>query len=213
MLLNPPEFTAAKKRYTSASAGGFDGSLIEDDGTRDNITITCRFSLHRNVRDRYRRLREWLSEPCGYLTYDREWYYQAVMVDLGSLDHQTPQYGEADAVFTCLPYEYHASGLNWYTSEGKRTFHNAYGAARPVYKITGEGSCTIRVNGKTVSCNIGQNLTIDVMRQLAYRTDGTIMNNTLTGEYDDLILANGTNTVEIPSGFKMEIQPRWGWLM
>lgn len=84
--------------------------------------------------------------------------------------------------------------------------------SHPVYKILGEGVCTLTVNGKTMTANVGQNLTIDTDRQLAYRSDGTLNNTAVTGNYEDLVLVEGDNKVTITDGFDLKVIPYWRYL-
>lgn len=57
--------------------------------------------------------------------------------------------------------------------------------------------------------NIGQNLTIDTGRKLAYREDGTLSNTSVAGDYDDLILIEGRNKIKITDGFELKVIPNW----
>ena len=79
----------------------------------------------------------------------------------------------------------------------------------PVYKIAGEGMCTVTINGKQVRANVGQNLTIDTQRKLAYRTDGTMQNTAISGNYEDMILIPGRNSISVTSGFTLTAVPNW----
>lgn len=60
--------------------------------------------------------------------------------------------------------------------------------------------------------NVGQNLTIDTDRQLAYRSDGTLNNTAVTGNYEDLVLVEGDNKVTITDGFDLKVIPYWRYL-
>lgn len=55
--------------------------------------------------------------------------------------------------------------------------------------------CTLTVNGNTMTANVGQNLTIDTDRMIAYRSDGTLNNTQVTGNYEDMYLLNGENEI------------------
>ena len=79
----------------------------------------------------------------------------------------------------------------------------------PVYKIAGEGMCTVTVNGKQIKANIGQNLTIDTERKLAYRTDGTMQNTSVSGNYEDMALNPGKNSISVTGGFALTAIPNW----
>lgn len=69
--------------------------------------------------------------------------------------------------------------------------------------------CTLTVNGKTLTANVGQNITIDTERMIAYREDGTIMNTSVTGDYENAYLPHGKNEVFVSKGFSLKLQPRW----
>ena len=81
--------------------------------------------------------------------------------------------------------------------------------SHPIYKITGNGDCTLTVNGKTMQATVGQNLTIDTDLMIAYREDGEMKNATVTGNYEDLYLQEGDNEVSITAGFGLKIIPNW----
>ena len=77
----------------------------------------------------------------------------------------------------------------------------------------GEGVLTLTVNGKKVTANVGQNLTIDTELMMAYRQDGIIQNIALTGDYENLFLQPGDNAITFSPGFTISIVPRWRILL
>ena len=109
--------------------------------------------------------------------------------------------------FICSPFEYIAEGKEFRSP--KDVYFNPYDLSHPEYKITGEGICTLTVNGKTMKANIGQNLTINTDLMLAYREDGSIMNTSVTGDYEDLYLKPGENSISVSSGFSLTVKPNW----
>ena len=109
--------------------------------------------------------------------------------------------------FICEPYLFRRDGDISVTA---LTF-NPYDKCRPVYAITGNGACTLTVNGKSVSATIGQNLTIDTNRMLSFREDGTIMNTSLNGDYEDLWIPHGECSISVSSGYGLEVYPKWGY--
>ena len=60
-----------------------------------------------------------------------------------------------------------------------------------------------------MSATVGQNLTIDTDLMIAYRMDGDINNIAVTGNYEDLWLQEGENTISITSGYDLSIIPNW----
>lgn len=77
------------------------------------------------------------------------------------------------------------------------------------YMISGEGACVLTVNGKTMTADVRQNITIDTDRELAYRKDKTLSNTAVSGKYDDLYLQEGENEITITEGFDLKIIPNW----
>lgn len=69
--------------------------------------------------------------------------------------------------------------------------------------------CTIEVNGKMVTANVGQNMIIDTERMVAYREDGSLQNTKMTGDYEDLYFRNGEIEVAVSVGFDLRIIPNW----
>ena len=57
--------------------------------------------------------------------------------------------------------------------------------------------------------NVGQNITIDTERMIAYRTDGAMQNTAVSGDYEDLYLLEGANQIVITSGFGLKVIPNW----
>ena len=66
----------------------------------------------------------------------------------------------------------------------------------------------LTVNGKTMTADVGQNITIDTDRELAYRKD-KLSNTAVSGKYDDLYLQAGENEITITEGCDLNIIPNW----
>ena len=71
--------------------------------------------------------------------------------------------------------------------------------------------CSSYLNGKSMTANVGQNMTIDTRLMVSYRKDGAMMNTAVSGDYSDLWVVHGSNTISITEGFLLEIRPRWGY--
>lgn len=115
--------------------------------------------------------------------------------------------------FICDPGIYLRAGNTQQSVTNGMHLVNAYSVSAPIYKIRGEGMLTLTVNGKTVKTNVGQNLTIDTELKIAYREDGTMQNTALSGDYDNLILKEGDNTINVTPSFNVQIIPRWRLLL
>ena len=65
------------------------------------------------------------------------------------------------------------------------------------------------MNGNVFTADVGQNVTIDTDRMIAYREDGELVNTSVTGDYEVLYLQHGKNTLSATSGFTVQVIPGW----
>ena len=56
---------------------------------------------------------------------------------------------------------------------------------------------------------VADKVVIDTDRMLAYRQDGSMQNTDAAGDYEDLYLQHGTNTLSVSMGFEAYIKPKW----
>lgn len=217
MMPQAPSIKAKERSYTSYTIPGMAGKLIEVDSTRDNATITCDFVfLGVDIKKRWRGFKAWLNDPVGELSIsnDSTIYYKVVMVSVTELNHITPTYATTQATFTILPFEYLTAGRRVIRIKASETLHNPYDVSYPVYTITGDAQTTLTVNGHTFKANVGQSLIIDTYRQLAYRNNnGTLENTSVTGDYEGLLLAKGTNAITYTGAVTVDITPNWGYML
>lgn len=154
-------------------------------------------------------IESWLKKIKTVKYSDLESYFFKVKKVKVETERKYGFYGVVNVEFECDPSIYLEDGKKEITMQGKPNLYNQYSPACPIYKITGEGMCTLTVNGKTMKANVGQNLTIDTENMLAYRQDGTLANTSVTGDYEDLYLKSGNNTISISPNFALKIIPNW----
>ena len=210
-LYDYPQISQPAKKYDSYSIPGRDGELIGAGEYKGNLTISCTFSvLHKAFLPVIRDLREWLSGTGNLvLSESSETFYRVLKIEYGDIERDLRNYGRFTVNFLCYPLEFLESGMR--ELDYNELTYNPYILCKPLYKITGNGTCTLTVNGKSVTATVGQNLTIDTERMLSFRTDGTMNNTALTGDYEDLWLPKGTCSISITSGFGLKVIPRWGY--
>lgn len=205
-----PEISQPEKRYETYSIPGRDGELISNDDSIDNIEISCVFSvIDKNFNNRIHDVKKWLRGT-GKLRFSDspEYFYEVLVINYDSLERELRKYGQFSVNFVCYPYEFLEDGQIAYAPEN--LIYNPNDLCKPIYKITGEGNYTLTVNGKTVTANVGQNLTIDTRNMIAYRSDGTLMNTSITGKYEDLWIPSGDISINI-SGGVLTVIPQWGF--
>lgn len=214
-LRDMPSIPSARERINLIEIPGRDGVLTEVIGY-EPTEFELIFNFIGNKEEFHRKwdtIKEWLSARNCKLTFsdDSEWYYRVNYFELDAIERPTSRIGVFTAkVHTVDGLKYATNGLEEYGIEDVK--FNQYLECKPIYKITGEGTCTLTVNGKTMKANVGQNLTIDTEKMLAYREDGTLMNTSVAGDYEDLYLQSGDNSISISPNFTLKIIPNWRFL-
>lgn len=208
-----PDFPAPEPRYTDTQVPGRDGTLTEFDGTYSDIAVDVEMNYITNPQNWHAAWREvkryLLKGGIRELRFsdDLSFYYKCRKIVLGTNEREFRHTAAFTATFTLAPYEYLTDGKERYPYQV--CAFNRYELCKPIYYITGEGMCTLTVNGQEMTANVGQNLTIDTDLQLAYRTDGALQNTEVTGNFDELYLLPGENTITVTDGFDLKIQPNW----
>lgn len=200
-----------KPKYEKYDISGRDGDMIVSGGHYDDIQITVPFNYteYGDWGNTYRNAKRWLNAKGSQklkLSRMDNYFYIVKRVEIGNEKRSVAHAGSFEVVFVCDPYTYLESGLIE-LSAGE--LYNANALSHPKYMITGNGSCTLTVNGKTMTAVVGQNMTIDTDRMIAYRVDGTMMNTSVSGDYEELYLQPGENTLSITDGFELKIIPNW----
>lgn len=208
-----PAIPAARLRMEEIVVPGRDGSLYQSDGGYEPTEILVQFNYIGSVSEwekHWRAAQKWLSPRNSILRFsdDDGYFFRISHVELEDNERPSGRVGIFEATFfTRDGLHYLNAGLRECTAEEIKW--NAWETAHPVYKVSGEGMCTLNVNGRTMTANVAQNLVIDTERMLAYRQDGTLKNTSVSGEYDDLYLKTGENSVQISEGFDLRIIPNW----
>lgn len=213
VLKELPSIPAPEPNFKEIEVAGKDGTLLIKDGTYKNIDIPLKFNFitHKTLwNETYRTIKAWaFSEGNRILKFsdDGGYFYRAKKTKIVTTERNSIRVGNVEIVFTCEPYQYLVDGQKF--QKPKDVSFNSFCLSHPDYKITGEGICILTVNGKTMKANIGQNLTINTDLMLAYREDGSITNTSVTGDYEDLYLKPGENSISVSSGFSLTVKPNW----
>ena len=142
-----------------------------------------------------------------YFSDDTNIFYQISNVTVSELHKQGNYIYDFTVIFTTK------DGLS-YLHSGKKEYEitelfNPGIFSKPIWKITGEGVCTIAVNGNTVIAHVLGDIIIDSEKMIAYRSDGLSQNTAIKGEYEDLFLESGENIVTVTDGFECKAIPNW----
>lgn len=151
----------------------------------------------------------WLRRK-GVLKFsdDMAVFHKVRYVKIGTNERAVRRLGRFTATFVCVPGAYYETGARFFTLSGNAVI-NYYSEALPVYEITGKGACRLTVNGKSMDADVDGSLTIDTDLMIAYKTEENQTNTAVTGDYEDLHLVPGENTVTVTEGFTLRIKPNW----
>lgn len=208
-----PAIPAPERDYETYSIPGRDGDLYEmRDTVRDiTISVVMGYVCHPSEwQARFRAARNWLlsrGDHRLYLDDDPGYYYRVKKVTVGSSAREVREFGEFTVDFVCAGYQYAKVGDQ--VISAAEAEQNPGDLCHPEYLIAGSGDCTLTVNGKSIQALVNDNLTINTELMLAYREDGSKQNTSVKGEYEDLYLLPGSNTIAITSGFSLKVIPHW----
>lgn len=209
-----PNIPTAEKIYESIDIPGRDGVLYRDTGTVKDIKIEIPLAFREREPDmwmeRLRTVKKWLmSKNDNKLSFsdDTDYFYRVKKVVIGNTERTVKRQGKMTVAFWCEGYAYLQTGTK--EQQLSALLNNPGERCWPVYKIAGEGMCTVTINGKQIKANVGQNITIDTERKLAYRTDGTMQNTSISGNYEDMVLNSGKNSISVTGGFVLTAIPNW----
>lgn len=213
LLYDYPKFEGATKNYTSTLIAGRAGALVSRDLSVGNLTVRCTFAvIGEAFTPVIRKLRSWLSGTGKlYFSDTPETFFKVLKIEYSSIEREIRRYGRFTVTFVCTPYEFREDGQLPVTFVPK--LYNPYDACSPIYRIKGNGECTLTVNGKRVRALVNGNLTIDTELLLSYREDGTLQNTAVTGDYEDLRIKTGEAEISVASGFSLAVLPNWGYIV
>lgn len=231
-LISRPDIPSPERRITTYSVVGRDGVLVDDEGTYNPIVIPVHFNfkskLPETFRNEWRIIKSWLSSRKDMnlkLTDDEEVYFKVISVNISDVSRKLRTLGTFSVDFTCQPFEYLESGndeiivtennvdedgfeINSFSID----VDNLYYISEPVYIMTGNGTATLTVNGNDFNVTVGDNLIINTELQLAYRMDGTVINQNTSGDFEKLKFQQGHNEVEffvIAGEIDLKLLPKW----
>lgn len=217
-----PAIPSPEYDYDTVKIPGRDGELYIEQKSVKDITITISFTFackpHR-WQGVAREARKWLmgkEDRRLILSDSQDRYYKVKHVVLDQTERQIKEVGEFSADFICEGRQYLIEGdwpleLTYTNSSGGQSAHiwNPYETSMPVFIISGNGTCRITVNGHTLEAEVSGQLTVDTQREVAYKADMSSANTSVTCDYETLALEPGDNSITKPTGFNLQILPKW----
>lgn len=208
-----PSLPAALEKVEQVSIPGRDGNLLVRKGVYESTTIPVDFNYigpEEKWGERWRNAKKWLSSMDVELKFtdDPDVFYKISHVIVSENAKRGNRIGNFSASFiTKDGLSYLESGKD--AIDIKEILINPGIVSKPLYTITGEGMCTLTVNGKSLIANVSGDLSIDTEKMICYRSDGTSQNTAVSGDYEGLFLQESENTISITEGFECKVVPRW----
>lgn len=209
VLYDYAHISGGEKVYDTYSIPGAIGEAVSEDKYKENLSIECVFSVASPMfMPKMRDLKSWLTGT-GHLIIsdDPGVFYKVWKINYGDISREIRKFGTFSVSFVCTPYLFTREGQ----METEDLSWNPGDTARPIYKIKGNGTATLTVNGKEMKATVNGDITIDTERMIAYNASGASQNTALSGDYEDLFLQKGENSVSITSGFTLSAIPQWGY--
>ena len=190
-------------------------SLTRDYGTYKDIDIEIEYNFidREDFNSKAIQLRRWIyncKNKILVLSDSVDYYRKVKKVTIDTITRSKKYLGSFKLTFRCDPNLYLVDGLKSITVNSSKNIKNNYDIGKPTYMVTGEGVCTLTVNGNSVTINAGQSIVINTEKELCYKNDKS-MTNITTGNYKDLYLIEGNNAITVSDGFTLSIIPNWRW--
>lgn len=202
-----PPATEVVEEYDIPHAGKhyYHTGLVED----IQIPVQCSFVAEPNAfQSHARAVSAWLSadqDRTLIFSDDNDWFYKVKKVTYGDSFQRALKVAATFTItFVCEGFVYAVNG-----EKPSINYTNYYETSRPLYYLTGNAAGSLTINGKTFAVNVNQNLFIDTERMIAYRSNGDLINSSITGDYEDMWLPHGDNSISVSSGLTLSVYPRW----
>ncbi|GKX65651.1 distal tail protein Dit [Inconstantimicrobium mannanitabidum] len=213
-----PSIPIPKKRYKTTTVSGKDGDYYTTNGEYEDITIPVDFNFidRTNFHAKCRQIDKWLNKIKDYqlkFSDDLGVFYKVKKIECDEIERVYKVLGKFTVKFTCDPYAWLVEGQQSITLNGNNII-NDFEATKPIYIINAEGLITLKVNGKEVTINVGQQVTINTELQLCFKNKELINLALKTGKFEDLYLNEGINTIEYSVGTSgtlasIQLIPNW----
>lgn len=209
-FLSYPEIDRGCEEVTLKTIPGRKGTVTVHTGTYSDTTILCHLHIENEfemIELAYLETKIWLESTKKISFSDNPGvFYKVKKVTVEKMSKSYGRFGTFDVTFVCDPGEYIAEGSNEYQLQ--EIAFNPYSECCPVYKVSGNGTCILEVNGCKMRANVTKELTIDTELTLAY--SGENINNTaVSGDYEKIHLKSGKNSISITDSFEIKVVPNW----
>lgn len=218
LITELPPITKPLERTLVETVDGRDGDIITKLGF-SAYDKPCKIGLTHNY-DIDEVIKYFNSEGVVSFSNEPDKYYRYAIYNQIDFE-KLLRFKTAEVVFHVQPFKYsfEATEQEFIISQSPtsvvvRNAGNYY--SRPILTITGSGDVTLSVNGTqllTIAMgDTSQTIRIDCEEMNAYYSDNTLANRIVTGNYDNIKLGLGNNTITTTGAvtkLKVENYSRW----
>ena len=212
-----PDYDFPEKDYEVTHVPGRNGDIVIDQGSWQNVSRKYNLAMDAgkiSYTEVASKLVQWLHSASGYArledSYEPDFYRMAMYKDSGSISNIYNKAGQIEIEFTCKPQRYFKSGeiADIFTTSTEYRNPTDF-PAKPLIKIHGSGSGTVKIGAYTVTINdILDGMVVDSEQQDTYKDQTNCNSKVSITEYPKLIAGN--NAISISGGVtSIEIIPRW----
>ena len=212
-----PDYDFPEKDYNVTHVPGRNGDIVIDQGSWQNVSRKYNLAMDAgkiSYTEVASKLVQWLHSASGYArledSYEPDFYRMAMYKDSGSISNIYNKAGQIEIEFTCKPQRYFKSGeiADIFTTSTEYRNPTDF-PAKPLIKIRGSGSGTVKIGAYTVTINdILDGMVVDSEQQDTYKDQTNCNSKVSISEYPKLIAGN--NAISISGGVtSIEIIPRW----
>ena len=212
-----PDYDFPEKDYEVTHVPGRNGDIVIDQGSWQNVSRKYNLAMDAgkiSYTEVASKLVQWLHSASGYArledSYEPDFYRMAMYKDSGSISNIYNKAGQIEIEFTCKPQRYFKSGEIADIFTTSTEYRNPTDCpAKPLIKIHGSGSGTVKIGAYTVTINdILDGMVVDSEQQDTYKDQTNCNSKVSITEYPKLIAGN--NAISISGGVtSIEIIPRW----
>jgi phage-related protein len=203
--------SAPTRKIQTASSNYTDGAFVTQFDTFETVekSFDCNFveQDYTQWHEHWRAVKRWLLKDHDKLRYsdDPGIYRKILNTTLSASEREVQETGNFTVTFLLEPYEYYDKGAH--PLNVKDVEYNIYNISHPTYIITGTNKTTLTVNGKDFTV-WAQNRTcyIDTDLRLVYDANKNKLSS--EGDFTDLYLLEGKNTINLSSG-NLKVVPNW----
>lgn len=208
--------TLALKRFQEAELPQFDGVVYEESDTFEpyNLDIECimkRTFADENIKGIKNLFKQFAGELV--LSDKPNNILKVRLISSIEFEEMIKYTGSFLLSFKVQPFSYLASGREWITVNNNfKIINQGNYSCKPLYKITGSGSCSLTINNKVMNFSkVNKSFIVDTELEDCYGAENNNdnLNNFMNIESDFIGFEEGENIIKLTGISKLEVLPNW----